>query len=428
MGRVGDAIVIGVSLWVLTPATTRACECIGAGTACTAASRADAVFVGRVTAVSSRVEFEVERAVSQIAAGPVTLENGPGDCAAPFTIGQRYVVYAYRNRTSGALTTSSCTRTRPMSDPHTRGDLAYFDRLRQLDSPGALLTGVVSDITQDLSATTYGVARPLAGIELLASPVDGWFSLRTRSRADGSYEFPRVPVGRVRIMSNFPAGFEPERAPIVAIGQTSRCAEVDVYAHVDGRIRGQLLDEIGQPARGLDVQLADAARVRAQGQNFPRTLGAVSDEQGVFEFRAVGPGRYVVGVGLLTPPRPGKQDRRRYFNSTNDPAAATVLEIGAAEHRDLGAFNLAALPADRVVTVVVSAPNGQLPGNVALFLTGATRESIDQTISPITLRLPFGASYILEAVPPRGYRITPPQQVKIDRDDADRTIEFRAER
>lgn len=178
--------------------------------------------------------------------------------------------------------------------------------------------------------------------------------------------------------------------------------------------------------RGVAVHLADTTIARTQGPP-PPTLIATTDEHGLFEFRDLGPGRYVIGVGLREYVRPGKLDRRRFYRETRDPASATVIELDKAERLELAPFKLALLPADRTITIVVRAPDRDTAAATNVIVTGATRELVDHRGEPVTLQLPFGAAYLIEATPPEGYKIQE-RAVRIERDDMDRTIDFRVER
>jgi hypothetical protein len=422
IARVGGLFL---SVTVSCVADAAACQCASPGSACVAVNRASAVFVGRVTGLIDGVQFEVERAVAGVALGTVTVGNGPGNCALNFTVGGRYIVYANRDRT-GMLFTNMCTRTRPLSDPHTHADNAYFDR-RERNLAGSLLTGVVSDVTVDLSSTQSS-GRPLAGIRFsVAAEADGTPVRTTSTRADGSYELTGLPPGRLRIAASLPSQFEPPQPGTVVIADTNGCAEADIAGRIDGRIRGQLLDEGGRPARGIGVQLADATAARA-GAVPLRTMNALADEQGTFEFRYVNVGRYVVGVGLEGYLRPGKLHRRRFYPNAIDADTATVVTLGAAQQLQLPTFRLAPLPSDRVITIVVNAPSPDVAGATGLFLTGSQREPITHRGSPLSLRLPFGAQFVIEATAPSGYKMVRPSIVRIDRDDTDRTVEFRVEK
>lgn len=423
------AAVIGpVSLcfWAGVVPDAAACRCFG-GPVCIAASLAEVVFIGRASGYGSIVQFEVERAFKGVGPGKITLANGPGNCALPFTRDERYFVYARRHPPTGALTTGMCTRTRPLSDPHTRADIAYFTRRQYRDAGQSLLTGVVNDVTIDLGAPIAVPRRPLGGIRITATPQDGGPRRTATTRGDGSYEMSGITVGRWSIAASLPARFVPHEPVTVFMPEAHPCREADIGARMDGRISGQLLDERGLPMRNVDVQLADAAEARAV--KFPlRTINAVTDEHGYFEFQYVGPGQYIVGVNLQASLRAGTLNRRRFYGGSLDPNAATVVVLEAGERRQLPPFRLPPLPADRLIAIVVHAPTDDAARGTWLFLTGAIQEPLAHTGAPLSLRLPFGASYLIEAVPPSGFRIIPEGSVRIASDDTDKTIEFRVEK
>ncbi len=135
----------------------------------------------------------------------------------------------------------------------------------------------------------------------------------------------------------------------------------------------------------------------------------------------------MIGVERQNPVPPGTLNRRTFFGETQDPAAATVVDLGMAEQRELPPFKLIALPSERSMTIVLRAPGPEVAAATQLFVTGAARKLVDHSSDPLTLRLPFGAAYLVEAVAPAGYRVER-RFVRIGRDDTDRTIEFRIER
>jgi len=95
-------------------------------------SRADVVFVGRVTqmAIETRSEgnytyevmvcnFVLAEPIKGISTGKKTLSvftrMAGTACGYPFELGQSYLVYA--NEHNGALETNSCRRTKPLTQP-----------------------------------------------------------------------------------------------------------------------------------------------------------------------------------------------------------------------------------------------------------------------------------------------------------------------
>jgi hypothetical protein len=423
--RVARMLIPSLCMLLGAAAAADACSCGGPGPACVAATRAAAVFVGRVASVDrARVEFEVEQPVVGVNPGQITIGNGPGNCGLGFRAGERYVVYAHRNPSSGELFTGMCTRTRPLSDPHTRADLAHFDRLQKGVRTDNVLNGVVIDATADLADRT-GSWRGIPRVVVTASPESGT-PRRTTTREDGTYQFTGLTSGRFRITAATPVGYEAHEPFVVAMTETNQCVERDIPLRIDGRVRGQLLDEGGRPLRSVALHLADAGAAKNEASVLP-TLTTTTNEAGAFEFRHVGPGRYVVGVGLQEGVRAGKISRRRFYGGTGDAASATIVDVGKAARVALAPFRLTPLPVERTITASVRAPTDDVAAATELFLIGATREPLEHGGMLVTLRLPFGASYFIQALPPEGYRITQGDG-RIERDDADRAIDFVVER
>lgn len=412
--------------WSSLASESLACSCAAPGAPCNGIARADAVFIGRVTGTSVGVQFDVERPVKGVGTGPISLGNGPPSCALPFNIGERYVVYAYRDPSTGSLYTGMCTRTRPLADPHTDGDLAYFDIGQDSGAARHLLTGVVRNDTIRLDSQRVSVPE-LAGIPVTLRPVDGGPALTSSTRANGSYQIAGMTPGRFVLTATLDARFEKPEPVTVFVPAETRCAEADIRVYMDGRIRGQVVDERGQPARGVGVDLADAVIARTVTTPFS-TVKAVTDERGYFEFRRLGPGRYVLGVDLSGGVRPGKLDRRRFYGETQDPGRATIIELGMAERHEISPFKLVPLPVERTITISLQAALDEVAADTKLFMTGASRELVQHRDGSVTIRLPFGAAYVLEAVAPDGYRVAGARFVRIDRDDTDRTVEFRVEK
>jgi hypothetical protein len=333
---------ISFGLWVGVAPDAAACRCFG-GPVCIAARLSEVVFIGRASGFGSVVQFEVERAFKGVRPGTMsmTLANGPGNCALSFAAGERYFVYARRHPSTGALMTGMCTRTRPLSDPHTRADLAYFTRRRHHAAELSLLTGVVSDMTIDLHTSIAVPRRPIEGIRITATPQDGGPRRTATTRADGSYEMSGLTAGRWSITARLPARFVPHEPVTVRIRDADACHEADIGVRIDGRISGQLLDEHGLPLRKATVQLAGAAEARAVRLPL-RTIDVATNEYGFFDFQHVGPGQYVVGVHLRASLGADTLNRRRFYGESLDPHTATVVALEAGRTAPASTVSVAA--------------------------------------------------------------------------------------
>ncbi len=229
------AIMAALCLGVLTgwAADARACECVAGAPACIAAPRTRAVFVGRVAGwAAGEVLFDVERAVRGVKRGRIRLDSGSGNCAFPFRTGERYVVYAHWDESLGSLTTSICSRTGPLSDPRTRGDLAYFDLAHDHQPSAGLITGVVYGATRT-QAPTMTANRTLAGVLISASSPDGQPPRTTFTDADGSYVFRGMAAGTWRLWAQLPQGFLAHESAMVTVSRRDGCAEANIYARLD---------------------------------------------------------------------------------------------------------------------------------------------------------------------------------------------------
>jgi hypothetical protein len=148
------AFIAGLTLFF--SAKVLACSCqFGGGAPCRDFWRADAVFAGTAV-VSGKIivgegEFKQEMrlvrlTVDQPIRGMQSAEVevitgwGGGDCGYAFKLGQRYLVYAYRDEDDKRLSTSICTRTRKLSDAD--ADFAFI-RAMPTSNANGLVFGTV---------------------------------------------------------------------------------------------------------------------------------------------------------------------------------------------------------------------------------------------------------------------------------------------
>src|ERR1700722_10234289 len=73
-----------------------------------------------------------------------------GDCGYHFQIGERYLVYAFVSEQTKRLGTSSCARTRPLSEAS--ADLEFFRGIAQ-NPAGGRIYGEIADFTRDSAGT-----------------------------------------------------------------------------------------------------------------------------------------------------------------------------------------------------------------------------------------------------------------------------------
>lgn len=231
MQRMDRAILLALLLLVLRAPTLLACDCMSAGAPCRAFASAPAVFSGRVTHLTSVgrgtdtvVHFAVREAFRGVPATTVEVStgNGGGDCGYPFRVGGEYLVYAVTDAPSGALTTSICQRTRPLSEA--ADDLEY---LRAKDDPSHRfgIEGVINAVERDRRNNT-GPAVPLAGVTVVVEGGQGRTTAVTRP--DGRFTVWGLVPGPYRLTPAFSSRFLPT-TQTVTVGANA-CEEIHVLA------------------------------------------------------------------------------------------------------------------------------------------------------------------------------------------------------
>lgn len=361
----------------------RACSCVGPRPPCQAYWEASAVFVGAVTGErepprrtpeewAKRAEagewpqrtftFAVERPLRGVEGAQVEVATGfgGGDCGYDFQVGERYIVYAYRNQKTGALTTGICTRTRPLESA--AEDLQYVVGLAQGGATGATVFGQVMRerrVEREEGDTSEYV--PVAGVKVEVAGAGKTF--RAETDAAGKYTVAGLPAGEYALKAELPETLlvsgQPEKFRVEEKG----CAVASLYARVNGRLSGRVFDAEGRPAAKVSLRLSDAAK----GEMYFRghTDYATTDAEGRYEFKGVPAGRYILKLRFdgdetdTTRPFPPV-----YHPNVSDPARATAVSIGEGEKVEGYDLHLPPAPAERTVAGVAVYADGSPAANV----------------------------------------------------------------
>ena len=130
---------------------------------------------------------------------PKTLDiwTSSGDCCVDFQVGETYVVYALEDEDSGKLETSSCMRTRRLSEEN--GDLAFLYFMKNSGPASTRLEGFVSTNFSDQNLPRYEnqVSAPSPGA--LIELDDGATQRYTESQSDGRFIFDGLKAGDYRL-------------------------------------------------------------------------------------------------------------------------------------------------------------------------------------------------------------------------------------
>ena len=272
-------------------------------------------------------------------------------CGYEFQAGTRYLIVAGR-MDDGRLTVSRCGLTRPLQDATDVRD--YIDSL-QRSVPQTRVWGRVSiprswtDFVRELDA--------IPGSQVMVSGPD------TRSvvtRSDGRYSLTGLRPGSYTVTAQLPvtlagrASIEPQSF-VLESAQPHACAEVNFVASINSRISGDVIDERGNPLRGVFVQLRLADQVNLT--RGPAGAGTNTDTAGRYQFDNLPPGRYLIGLNTEIGPNPGMPFA---------PVHARTLDGHALASLDLGdSVAMAPIVAARLAPVVVSGVVRDRDGNAA---------------------------------------------------------------
>jgi hypothetical protein len=219
----------------LLPLSAAACDCLHAGAPCKAFANTPTVFAGRVTKTSSielktasgddykdrLVSFDVERSYRGLTTKATEVQSGwNSDCGYRFQEGVRYLVYAYPDSSIGKLTTSICTRTRPIAEASE--DLEYLSK-KDDPSHGAGIEGTIEELDPK---NRIGVVGFMEGIPVLVDGPSG--RQRVISQRDGRFQLWGLSPGSYRVSPALPKSFLQDKQTVQL--EPNSCAELRFLA------------------------------------------------------------------------------------------------------------------------------------------------------------------------------------------------------
>jgi len=310
--------------------------------------QADAVFVGRVygsvllptkrgdiDTLHRLVRVKILEPFIGSKSGWVTVETaaGGGDCGCDFSWGEKYVIYADRQK-DGSLSTSICTRTQKVSGANL--DLAYLRTVKNLPAAGRVF-GTVKQYTFDpnfkaievpLSSPYGGPEEHLFSMRALTGTIvhleDGG-GVRTqiaRTGQNGEFSFEGLTPGRYRISADLPRLMKLWNSREIIV-PAKGCSEISVRTAFNGRLSGRVSDETGTALPYLAVEVVRASEASRAERAF---RWVTADKDGVFEVGPLPPDEYVIGVNIVK--YGGNREKpRTYYPGTPDEKGAKRVRV-----------------------------------------------------------------------------------------------------
>jgi hypothetical protein len=285
--------------------------------------RADAVFTATATKVEYKqtnpdfayeskpkiVTLTIEERFRGIEEKEVVLDLN--DCGFDFKQGEKYLVYARRNRDNNKLDIRTRTsRTQPLAEA--AEDLQYIRSVLRGEKQPSLV-GTVGQMTADVKTNLLDKPRfgsnllglifygkPAPGIKVFAEGKEQTYE--TLSDATGFYQFFDLPDGKYKIRADFPPYFSLKEVETEVKTTNRSCALGYLGANRKGLIIGKIFDANGNPIKGVYVSLipADAAQSeifteKYDDYSFPWAV-SVTLENGEYGFAALPAGNYYIVI------------------------------------------------------------------------------------------------------------------------------------
>lgn len=384
-------------LFVIAGAAVRAdaCSCMGPGTPCAALGSASAVFIGTVADARTRkyegkkdeldwtpivFKFNISRAFSGVDGTEVEVATGRGggDCGFGFRKGETYLVYAYASSDGKSLLTGICTRTRPIADA--TEDLEFLRGIASRPS-GVSLSIQVERVRKGVRE---GNANPLGGLADARLVVEGEGDRReVKTDAKGRVTLSGLRPGSYKVRLQLPeelTTYKEEQEVRVA---DRGCALVFYSVADNGRIEGKVTDVEGRAVDGLTVTLVEADDPEPEKHYaiYERT-----NAEGLYAFKSVPPGRYLLAVNLSQYPQPDDPTNaypRTYYPGVARADAAEAVKLGEGEGVKGRDFTLQPRRAESVVEGVVVWDDGSPVAKASVTFRDMTYHDpgIDNSVS-----------------------------------------------
>jgi hypothetical protein len=205
------------------------------------------------------------------------------------------------------------------------------------------------------------------------------------------------------------------------------CAETDFYLESDTRVSGRVLDAEGNPVPNLPLNLRGAA---SDKRNINTFLYATTDAGGLFEFKIVPPGDYLLGFRLLNSSQADNTPfPRTFFPGVPSKGLATIVSVKEGESlprlelrmparlRPRTVEGIVVWPDDRPVTGATIFINLIEEGEMTAFSTSPTNEN-----GRFTLNLYEGLQYKVSAFLRGGDKGVQSESIEIPMNSHDQII------
>lgn len=373
-------LVVGVVALMLLAKSVFACQCEEYDVPyCERVNRADAIFVGTVKSVpnpndmpggmeESVIRFDVEQVFKGTLEKTVDVGYifGTSCSWAKFEMGERWIVYGFRNRTTGRLSIPFCT----WSSQYTESDedVAFLNDFKQ----GKTTESVRGKV---LNAYDGGVVTGSSVIVTLGNA-----KLTTTCNDEGSWQLAVPGPGKYKVNISLPfsavlMSYDPEFAVnVISVDERKSVFEYETVVEkglcnyrqlnptkidlkANASISGRLLDHQGAPVKKGFVYLSRWGI--DESETLKDTTLEIADEDGNFSFVGLREGPYVVLTNPDNFPDKNEAYLRSYLPGVSSFAAAFVIELEQGKELVVPDFKLPKPLPTRKIEIYAVYPDGK---------------------------------------------------------------------
>jgi hypothetical protein len=319
------------------------CPRVVQGPPCQEYWRADAVFIGLVTELavipwpaSNPVHWQpykqltarlfIEEAFRGIEGTEITFVMD--DCPYPFKQGERYLVYAHRDRDGKLYQRIGFSRTHPLSE--TIEDLQYIRAIAESSSGGRVFGSVIQH-THNIKEGRYD-SEPRSGVKILVAGAEHSYEAHTDSA--GRYEII-VPAGDYQIRAIVPEHFGKNEYKIKVVDRG--CSPADFSIQSTGLISGRVVDVSGQPLVNAAVSIVSAEGISEEVLAGSRGIWTYTDRQGRYRFDQLPAGRYLIIVNRgkldLTSGSAANEYPRIFYPGVTELPQSTIISLNEGQRK-----------------------------------------------------------------------------------------------
>lgn len=297
--------------------------------------------------VMHRVVFAVDEAFRGVPGKSVVVYTAASsaECGYPFSVGERYLVYAYSGGNTDKLLTGLCTSTVPAREAS--DDIAYLRSIPSLPPTariyGSVRKSVLPPLASSSSQTSDGSLDviPLSGRIVRVRGVDG--AHEATVDASGKWEVGGLTAGpyAVEVALAPRELLEPPFYGTHVEVASKGCAKLDLRVLPDSHIRGHLKYDVDIPAQSVSAIVL--FRADSKVIDLARPQFSALFEEDSFEFLWIPPGKYFLGFIVTRGGVGDVEDAVVFFPGVLKPDEATIVELGDGEVKDGIDFAIKAL-------------------------------------------------------------------------------------